>query len=160
MKMLKVKNCATGEIHEVFKSENHPEAKPGSTVWVDKNGGFHGIAKIPYHDKPYGFVVVGSKADKLFLFDLEKRFQFRCYLQMIDPRRSDTYPVGDKQMRYPGMPDYHFILKETVSGEPRLIILFDEAVVLSEGEVSDRFIIGLKPAKQEKESGEILYPYF
>lgn len=162
MKSIAFRRVSSGEVLNLHMSMDHQFAKPEKPVWVDESGSY--IAKVSgrWNGPPKGFVRVGSKEDKLFHFRLAVYKEFKMFLKMIDQENPVNWPEGNDKLTFPGLPAYKFKLAETLEGgSPRLLIIFARKIVLPEGEINDRFLIGNRPAIDVSKFNDIqYYPYF
>jgi len=160
MGLINQKFLATGHILELWQSEDHPEALPGDPVWTDdQNTNWGRVAKWPV---PYGFIRVDDPEFHLYspIFEeyVKLKWFFTAHYALI-PQPN----LGQKTLiilppkeiiRFPGMPKYDIKRLTTLEGKDRLVVYFEERIILPDGDRSDRFVISTRPALKMDLSGE------
>lgn len=167
MEKILMKWLATGEFRELWQSEDHPDAMPGSPVWSDDQGTNWG--KVALWPVPYGFIRTDDPEYDLYSPVLSEYWRLKMFfsLHYINSEEMNKTPVIQRFRRldekeFSGMPDYAIRRFKTLQGEDRLVVVFDERIILPTGERSDRFIIWTGPAIKMDPAGKEAewIPYF
>jgi hypothetical protein len=156
VKKVKMKQVATGEILMLWKSTDHPEAKPDKPVWTDETGSYWGTASGAWGEKPSGFIRMDSREAELFSFNLHDYIEFKRFLMKLDPANPISWPSEERKLSFPGMPAYRLKNYLALEGNEswRLIITFIDPVVLPNTSIGARFIIGGRPAMEFRIASE------
>jgi hypothetical protein len=156
MNKILMKWLATGEILELWQSEDHPDATPGRPIWTDALKTNWGVVnKWPV---PYGFIRMDDPDINLFSPVLADYWKLKSFFAL---HYISSYSLKSK-IEIPGLPQYVIKQYETLGGEYRLVVIFDEKIIIPSGERSDRFVIWSKPAIKLNSSGtdQDWIPYF
>lgn len=159
MEKIKMKWLTTGDIFELWQSEDHPDALQGDPIWTDdQNTNWGRVAKWPV---PYGFIRVDDPEFHLYSPVLSEYWRLKVFFASHYARSEQskiTYGIlrvlPFLEIDFPGMPKYTIIKFKTIKGEDRLVVHFEERIILPTGERSDRFVIWTRPALKLDLSGK------
>lgn len=152
MENIKMRWLATGDNLVLWQAEDHPDAKPGRPVWTDKDGTNWGDAvKWPV---PYGFIRLDDPDISLFSPVLSDYWKLKMFFGLHYTLPTFDLTLDNGKIKLPGMPKYILKNYKTLSGADRLMVIFDERIIIPSGERSDRFVIWIRPALKLDPAGE------
>lgn len=145
MDTIKMKWLATGEILELWQTEEHPDAKPGTLVWTDNvyRANWGDAIKWPV---PYGFITLDDPDFDLFSPVLSDYWKIKLFLSRYCKLKIFELNIDFAGLKMPGIPKARMKAYKTLTGEDRLVVNFEQRIILPTGERSDRFVIHTQPA--------------
>lgn len=140
MEKIKMKWLATGECLVMWKSQDHPDARPGQTIWTDNVYGANWGDAVKW-PVPYGFIRLDDPDIELFSPVLSEYWKLKRFLDNFHNARVFETRIDFSALKLPGIPGAVMKNYKTLAGEDRLVVTFDQRIILPTGEKSSTFII-------------------